>query len=171
MNKKIWMIIVLFVIACISGFFVWKALFAESDQEILERRMNELSAAMGKSGQESVVVQMEHAKIISKYFDDVCDVRLPKFHKEAKMSRQDVEQNIMIARKWTNSLELKFYEMEFQFQKGKPERCKIFCTGMLKADVKTGGTFEEGYDLEMNWIKKNGEWLLEGIGFSEILNK
>ena len=61
--------------------------------------------------------------------------------------------------------------MEFQFQKGKPERCKILCTGMLKADVKTGGTFEEGYDLEMNWIKKNGEWLLEGIGFSEILNK
>ena len=87
------------------------------------------------------------------------------------MSRKDVEQNIMTARNWTTELELKFYELEFYFQEGDPKRCKVLFTGMLKARLKTGGSFDEGYELEMNWIKKNGEWLLEGIGFSEILNK
>lgn len=171
MNRKIFMILVLFVIACVSGYFVWKTLFAENDQDILERRMTEIAQTMGKTGQEGIVVQLEHARTISKYFDDICDIRLPKFNREAKMSRKDVEQNIMTARNWTTELELKFYELEFYFQEGDPKRCKVLFTGMLKARLKTGGSFDEGYELEMNWIKKNGEWLLEGIGFSEILNK
>lgn len=171
MNKKIWMIVILFVIACAAGFFVWKAVFGENDKEILERRMNELALAMGKSGQEGFVVQLEHARTISKYFDEICDIRLPKFHREAKMTRQNIEQNVITARNWTTTLDLKFYEMEFYFQKGDPKRCKVLFTGMLKAKTKLGENFQEGYDLEMNWVKKNGEWLIEGIGFSEILNK
>ena len=42
---------------------------------------------------------------------------------------------------------------------------------MLDVKTKVSGSFQEGYDLEMNWVKKDREWLIEGIGFSEILNK
>lgn len=171
MNKKIWFILILFIIACVSGYFVWKSFFGESDQEIIGRRMHEVVQILGKTGTEGFVVQLEHARTISKYFDDICDVRLPKFHKEAKMSREHVEKNVMTARNWTNHLELKIADLQYHFQEGEPKRCTVLFSGML--DVKTAafGSFQEGYDLEMNWVKKDGEWLIEGLGFSQILNK
>ncbi|MBE6405210.1 MAG: hypothetical protein E7040_04235 [Lentisphaerae bacterium] len=171
MNRKIFLIVILFIVACVAGFFVWKIFFGENDQEIIQLRMNEVARMMGKSGDESFVVQAENAKKISDYFDDTCEMSLPKFHKQAKMTRKDIQKNIATARNWTTSLEIKFYEMEFHFQEDDPNRCKVLFTGMIKAKTKTGGSFEEGYDLEMKWVKKDGEWLIEAIGFSEILNK
>ena len=171
MTRKIWMIIILFIIACVSGFFVWKSVFGEDDQEIIRRRMQEVTQMLGKSGTEGFIVQLEHARTIAKYFDDVCDIRLPKFRKEAKMTREHVEQNIVTARNWTTAMELKIYDLEYHFQEGDPKRCKVLFTGMLNAVTKDGGSFKEGYELEMDWVKKDGEWLIEGIGFSEILNK
>lgn len=171
MKVKLWMIVVLFIIACAAGFFVWKTYFSENDQEIIGRRMQEVTQMLGKSGTESYIVQLEHARTISKYFDDICDIRLPKFHKEAKMSREQIEKNIITARNWTNSLELKIYDLRYEFQESDPKRCKVSFTGMLDVKTKVSGSFQEGYDLEMNWVKKDREWLIEGIGFSEILNK
>lgn len=171
MKKKIFMILILAVIACVSGFFVWQSVFGEDDREIIERRLDEICQMMGKTGTEGFVIQLEHARTISRYFDDTCRIRLPKFYKEAEMTRDDLEKNLIKARNWTTSLELKMYDMRLQFQEGEPLRCKMLVTGMLNAKTKTGGSFREGYDLELNWIKKDGEWLIEGVGFSEILNK
>lgn len=171
MRKKFFLLLFLMAAASVCGFFVWKTVFRESDQQIIERRMREVFQMMGKTGSEGFVVQLEHARTISKYFDDICDVRLPKFHREAKMSRDDIEKNLIKARNWTTSLELKIYDPEYQFPEGDPLRCKVYFTGMVNAHTKSGGSFQEGYDLEIDWVKKDGEWLVSGIGFSQILNK
>ena len=87
------------------------------------------------------------------------------------MSRDDIEKNVIKARNWTTSMELKIYEPVYQFQTGDLLRCKVTFTGMLDAQLRSGGSFQEGYEIEMSWVKKEGEWLVDGIGFSQILNK
>ena len=48
---------------------------------------------------------------------------------------------------------------------------KVLFTGMVNARVKTGESFREAYDLETDWVKKDGDWLIEGVGFSGILQR
>ena len=171
MSRKIILLFVLAVVACVSGFFVWRALYGENDQQVIERKMGEIFQMMGKTGSEGFVVQLEHARTIAKYFDEVSEIRLPKFHLESKMSRDDIEKNLIKARNWTTSLELKMYEPEYHFQEGEPLRCRVNFTGMVDARTKSSGSFQEGYELEMDWVKKDGEWLVSGVGFTQILNK
>ena len=171
MRKKFFLLLFLTAAASVCGFFVWKTVFGESDQQIIERRMREVFQMMGKTGSEGFVVQLEHARTIAKYFDEISEIRLPKFHLESKMSRDDIEKNLIKARNWTTSLELKMYEPEYHFQEGEPLRCRVNFTGMVDARTKSGGSFQEGYELEMDWVKKDGEWLVSGVGFTQILNK
>ena len=170
MKRLIGIVLILLAVG-ICGFFGWKYFFGESEQDILERRLQEVSRTLGKIGNEGFLVQLEHARAISKYFDDVCDVRLPKFNRVAKMSRSHIEQNVVTVRNWATDLEARVYDTEYYFEEGDPLRCKVLFTVMVHARFRTGESFQEGYDMEINWVKKDGEWLIEGIGFSGILHR
>lgn len=169
--KRILFFLVLLILIAAAGFFVWKTMFGESDQDVIGRRLREVSRTMGKIGNEGFLVQVEHGRTVSKYFDDICDVRLPKFNRVAKMSRDHIMQNVMTVRNWATNLELSVYDVEFFFAEGDPLRCKVLFTGMVTARLRTGEHFREAYDLELNWVKKDGEWLIEGVGFSGILKR
>ena len=71
MSRKIILLFVLAVVACVSSFFVWRALYGENDQQVIERKMGEIFQMMGKTGSEGFVVQLEHARTIAKYFDEI----------------------------------------------------------------------------------------------------
>ena len=169
--KRIIVLLLLAAAVGAAGFYLWKTFFGETDRDIIGRRLNEVSRVIGKIGKEGFVVQRSQAREISKYFDDICDVRLPRFNREAKMTREHIVQNAITLRNFSSTLELKVYDMEFYFQEGEPLRCKVLFTGVVNATLRTGERFKEGYDLETNWVKKDGEWLIEGVGFSGILEK
>lgn len=169
--KRWYVIISAVVLLVAAGIVVWRIAAGESDEDVIRRRLHEVTELLGKKGNEGFLVQMEHAKDVSRYFDEICDVRLPKFHKDAKMSRENIIQNVLLIRKFTNSLDLGVYDLEFYFQDGEPLHCKVLFTGMINANLKTGERFREGYDLEIVWLKKNNEWLIEKVGFSGILEK
>lgn len=169
--KRLVIILLAVAVAAAAGFAVWKLFFGETDKDIIARRLNEVARVAGKIGKEGFIVQMSQAREIAKYFDDVCDVRLPKFNREAKMTRDHIIQNTILLRNYSNSMELKVYDMEFFFREGEPPRCKVLFTGFVNISARTGERFREGYDLETNWVKKEGEWLIEGIGFSGVLEK
>ena len=50
MRKKFFLLLFLTAAASVCGFFVWKTVFGESDQQIIERRMREVFQMMGKTG-------------------------------------------------------------------------------------------------------------------------
>lgn len=172
MKRKILFFLILLIAIAGGGFLVWKTFFGESEEDIIRRRLNEVTRTFGKAGNEGFLVQMESARKITRYFDEICDVRLPKFHREAKMTKDHITQNAIMVRKFSKTLELQAYDLEFFFPEGEEkDRCRLLFTGMVNANLNTGERFREAYDLEIHWVKKEGEWLIEGIGFSGILHR
>ena len=104
MKRKIGFIILLFLLIAGGAFAVWKIFGGESEQDVISRRLQEVSRTFGKAGNEGFLVQMEHAREITRYFDEICDVRFPKFHKEAKMAHEHITQNTLMVRKLANSM-------------------------------------------------------------------
>lgn len=172
MIRKVIFISGLLLLLAAGAFFIWKSFIGETDEDVIRRRLNEVTSCFGKVGKEGFLVQLEQARKIAKYFDEVCDVRLPKFHREAKMNRDNITQNTVTVRQLANTLELSVYDLEFFFPaEGERTRCRLLFTGMVNAEFRSGDRFREAYDLEMTWVKKEGEWLIDGVGFSGILQR
>jgi hypothetical protein len=165
------MIFFLFLLLAGGVFVAWKLFCGESDQDVIARRLHEVTRTFGKAGNEGFLVQMEHAREITRYFDEICDVRFPKFHKEAKMTREHITQKTLMVRKMADSMALSVYDLEFFFSESDPSRCRVLFTGLVNADFRTGERFREAYELETFWVKKNEEWLIEAVGFSGILQR
>ena len=67
MRKKFFLLLFLTAAASVCGFFVWKTVFGESDQQIIERRMREVFQMMGKTGSEllPLCLSAEHLSILT----------------------------------------------------------------------------------------------------------
>ncbi len=147
----------------------WLYFFGESDETVIRRNFQMLADSLDKSGQEGILMEMEHAKTASRYFADVTDVRLSGY-REAQMTRENIIQNVMLARRYCETLHASIYDLKLSFD---PEHtgCTVLFTAMVTAKTHGGEKIREVRELEARLRKVDGHWLIDRAAFREVLKR
>ena len=167
MKRKLCIFSVLLAAAGIAAYFFF---FAEKEESKIKRAFGELSATVRKSGNEGMLVSLEKAKTASKFFDEICTLKLENIPQGVgRMSRDNIASNTAMLRKYFDRMDISFYDMEI-FVESDGAEARMTFTAVFNGSG-SGRKVEEPREMDAELVKKGGRWLIRSLAFREVIQK
>ena len=151
----------------VAVYFGYYYLWLEDDERIILGKIDTLVELASKEGDETVFVGVSRARDIADHFTDEFYLDMGRPIPRGRSNRDELTAGIAQARGQIASLRLRVSDRDLVLDEG-GERATMELTGRGRLDHQ-GGRGEEARRFRVEWVKEDGEWLIERVELLEVL--